>query len=625
MISYGKITIGIVLALLILASVQPAVMADGIPMIRTELHGTLRENRQIAYVRVADSAEFEILDLFLSVVSLDPGNNLTILIPLRTRPTAVSGSQTSEHQFRNERNYNGILNLAEKQNHAVGKVGSSTLDNIGLVARCQMMGIFVMVIGMGGSDGGIHYEIADGVSMDLLSFNSTDSLSEYYEASGVDVPADVAEMIARYGEFNVGVISAVTRPPIDEEKFNRIAERYPTQLEDFRRFVAVTPTISTYGYYDFYEFGRNENPELFSILRSIGDPQLQMDFMELVYATYGQSQVEGTVISFQLPLPDGTAFFPLGTTPAWNGVQNTQVIFRIPDTQIIDFNRNADEVFFAGYHYYVWDFGAESPDYDLEGSVKDAGFVTGLNRFGRHSEQYIYEHSGSLGFAIATAIFIGLWSGGFWALSRFKDWNLRGKKRYLVFLALGALCFAVSFLLTILFGLLMAITCVLLLDQRARPLPTKSGKRKLAWLLGFLLCLTAFLFLAAISITYNFSTAYSIPFTIGFIGVAFLFLHWIFMKNSSYERKLGAWFFYLAMMLPSLLVVTSEIFMGVFCSLSFVMFFLIQTSVYVELIKIEEEEQETMYKQLLKEEWARERGNGTSSLNSRNAIPPHGK
>ncbi|NIP36473.1 MAG: hypothetical protein GWN18_16080, partial [Thermoplasmata archaeon] len=40
--------------------------------------------------------------LFLSVYSLDPGKNLTIMVPLRTLPVDVTGEPMKESEFRED-------------------------------------------------------------------------------------------------------------------------------------------------------------------------------------------------------------------------------------------------------------------------------------------------------------------------------------------------------------------------------------------------------------------------------------------------------------------------------------------------------------------------------------------
>jgi hypothetical protein len=587
---------GMVLAALILVTMQPVASADGIPLTRMEFHSTLRENRQIAFIKVSETLRFETLDLFLSVVSLEPGNNLTIMIPLRTTPTSVSAVDTTEYQFKAGRGYQGIQRLAEAQNHAGSKLGDEFEDSATMLARFQVGGFFnLLFIGMGASNGGNgHYVLGEGMSMDLISFNSTDSLESFYASQGLEVPENVREIIERNGDFSVGLINAVTRPPIAQEKFDRLAERCPDQLRRLREFLAENPSITTYGYggYPYYDPYYSSQSELSRIINSIDDYSLRYEFSELVSATYGMSEAAGTAISFRLPLKDGIAFFPLGTTPAWSGVHSTQVIFEIQDSLMIDFDRKADEVFSDGKHYYVWDFGEESPDFDLEGRVKAAGLGTDINRIARQTEQYVYENSENLGIGMSIILFLGLWSLGFWSISRWRNWEGRGAKRGLALLLMGASCFAASIFLTIIIGIWLAIVCVAVMEHKHLPPGSRwpfprSPKRILIGILGFMLMATGIICLLGLLFT-RYEPMSSISLGLGLAGSVFILLHLTFADNPSYEKRISAWALYLMFMGASFLMISS--FGVAYCTMAFVIFLALQTFLYIQYVKALEEE-----------------------------------
>ena len=286
----GRILVATLVMGILLAPMVSVVKADGMPITMVEIQGTLRENRQLAYVTVDDSGETEMLELFLSVVSLEPGNEISIMIPLRTKPQSVIGQDMTEKEFRTQRSYNEILNMAERQNHGAERLAQETAESMKEIMTIQMMGaLYVMVIGMGhGGGDGNYYELSDGMSMEVLAFNSTDSLKDYYDELGVPVPERVQEIIEEYGDFNVGIINAITRPPIDPDEFERIASQCPRQLEQFKDFVEDNPTLVVPEYWEYYHYNY---PELEEIISSIADDELRMSFYNLIGATYGQGDL----------------------------------------------------------------------------------------------------------------------------------------------------------------------------------------------------------------------------------------------------------------------------------------------------------------------------------------------
>ncbi len=444
------------------------VKGDGIPITKMEFHGTLRENRQLAYISVDnEGGNMETLNLFLSVVSLYPGNNASVLIPLMTKPEDVSGKETSENEFRQDFNFWHIEREMEKQNHCWEEVMDSTAESMKIIGAMETLGgiaalLYVMVIGFGGSSDGDYYEISEGVSFEVLSFESADSISEYFDSMGTEVPDNVKEIIDEYGEFYLGVINAVTRPPIDEESFEEIERRCPNQLDDFRTFVENNPTIEAYGYsgdygyYPYYDYPFIDTPELREILYSIQDTELKYKFNMLIAATYGIGPQDGVVISFDLPLKDGQAYFPLGTTPAWNAVPTTQVIFRVDEKWFIDFDKKGEEAFIDGSHYYMWEFNEKAPDHDLVGEVKEAGFGTSVGKSFKDASIWIYDHSTGIGLILSILFFALIWIVGLWLVFRREPYWPDEKHRWPKLVTMGFACMVLSGIFTLVGGLIFA-------------------------------------------------------------------------------------------------------------------------------------------------------------------------
>ncbi|MCK5253514.1 MAG: hypothetical protein KAQ96_11205 [Thermoplasmata archaeon] len=97
------------ISLLFIALVPP-VAGDGMPAYRIEdvddpdhpdLFISTFESRQLARIDLLNDTH-ERIRLFLSVYSLDPGKNLTIMVPFRTLPADVKGEPMKESEYREE-------------------------------------------------------------------------------------------------------------------------------------------------------------------------------------------------------------------------------------------------------------------------------------------------------------------------------------------------------------------------------------------------------------------------------------------------------------------------------------------------------------------------------------------
>ncbi|NIP33542.1 MAG: hypothetical protein GWN18_01285, partial [Thermoplasmata archaeon] len=82
------------------------------------------ESHQLAQVeKVSDTHQK--IHLFLSVYSLEPGDNLSVIVPLRTLPEDITGRPMQETHFREEFRISKAEELVIKQDpdEAWGKVG----------------------------------------------------------------------------------------------------------------------------------------------------------------------------------------------------------------------------------------------------------------------------------------------------------------------------------------------------------------------------------------------------------------------------------------------------------------------------------------------------------------------
>jgi len=388
-----KLTLVLVtVACIALSSLSGLASGDGMPVTTITVHRSLRENRQIAMVDVGNDGN-ETISLFISVASLEPGNDVTILVPLRTSPNTVGVARTNDSEFESSHHMGMLFGMDRKADSAADGALKSYEEAAGSLATLAVipMGMYFMVSGYMAGGGGSPYQtiyVDDCLSASLFSFGNTSSVNETFAQLGVEVPADTQKIIDDYGSYNAAVINVKTRPPIDETNYSSFQRAYPDVLRSFKEFVASHPMIDIsvmgygnidadyfqeehYGYYNLI-FNDEELQVLLSRF-SYSDSDYWQMFQQIILSTYGLAPSEGFALEVNLPLDDGKAFFPLGTSPSWSGQGSVKVAFKTGDGKGLDFTGADGTLVWKGSRYYLFDYGSESPSYDLDAKVVNAG------------------------------------------------------------------------------------------------------------------------------------------------------------------------------------------------------------------------------------------------------------
>ncbi len=404
----------LVVMAILLPSFSYTAGGDGIP-ITTTREQVIRENLQLAYVDVGK--ERENMHLFLNVVSLDPGENITILIPLRTHPESMEITKMNSSDFLDEYEFSSVESTWEKQNRA-GEHIAETVDEGGpYFLASGLFGIYGsgmlyllnhLVANMGSMGAGtVEHYYSDGMSVDVYSFNSSDSLMAMYNSMGIPAPPQSEDIISKYGNYSVAIVNTVTKPPIPKEEWDFLESNFSWAIDEFGEYVKEHPYLEVYD--NFYDF---EDPQLNKIREKMFEEELDIDtevawdaweyFTHLVLSTYGLGNMRGFEISMDLPFYDGKAFFPLGTSPAWGGITATKVMFSIDWDRQLSFNRDMMEAFYGGRHYYLWNMDDGTVDYDLEANVLDSG--DSMKYLSAKTQETIYNYAA----AISAFLFISI-------------------------------------------------------------------------------------------------------------------------------------------------------------------------------------------------------------------------
>jgi len=412
----------VVFCLISLMSV-PLAASDGGPLFK-EGTLTLRQNRQFADVEVNDNSQT--MKLFVSVASLEPGENLKIVVPLRTRPSNVQCNKTVDEEFLENIEFDLLRGLHEKQTGGLGQLCKEFNSKLGILSLTELVGIFGVAefysMGMGGVVPTEHYAF-EGTSVDIYSIDSAETLENLLQSLNLDISENILSALSNYYNHYVAVINTETKPPIPQYEFETLQAEAPELISTFRSYVGNHPKIVVYDLWG-QQLGYGDL-ELHQMAESIENSVLRQYFDHLVAGTYGLGTSEGFVVSLEMPLDNGKAYFPLGTSPAWGTVSQIKVVFSCPDNKNMNFNREGMDAFHDGKHYYIWEFSDESPSYDLTGEIQDGNV---WEKFTHGFSTWIYDAAPFLSALTILLIFVLAWFLPLLFCVKLLNWGHVGRK-----------------------------------------------------------------------------------------------------------------------------------------------------------------------------------------------------
>lgn len=258
--------ISVVLTVLFIIPLFPIAGGDGMPVYRyvpdggdaAQLYGTTFETRQLASIELLNSTHQRI-NLFLSIFTLNPGVNLTVLVPFRERPLEVTLEESTDSEFLKSWKYEEIVQAHRKQHWetsgkrmvrktemAISTTATSvTFSPLGLGTIHYMKEFRPRSSGHGGqgvredSAGKGEYEydrevkeIAhynfEGVSVSVYSVTANATLEDFLSVVDLgSLPNVTREVVEEYREQYVAVIESEPSPPIDPQEYSWLLENVP--------------------------------------------------------------------------------------------------------------------------------------------------------------------------------------------------------------------------------------------------------------------------------------------------------------------------------------------------------------------------------------------------------------
>jgi hypothetical protein len=459
--------LAILLASMFILGSIPPVEGDGMPAVTivdvddpTKVFGSIFESRQLARVEQVNDTH-ERISLFLSVYSMEPGSNLTIMVPLRTLPVDVTGKPMKESDFRDEYRLDKAEDEVVRQDpdeardkfwgKTSGAVefcfGSMLLTLPGEYLRENVHQSSQQYEGRKGEldSGGTsviiepepiqHYEF-DGFSIDIFGVGAGPLLKDYLAEKGLVLPE--AMDLESYEDHYIAVVEGRTKPPIDEDDFDLLLRYVPNSTAELIAELKDDPVRNQYEIEDLkWEFYRKISNEF-----PWSERQDQVDYGELlgikddlIDALFGSTDFEGEVIDVDLPLDAGKVFFPLGTSAGWpNQVGDIDILFKVPEDKDLSLSDSKD-AYFEDSHWYLFQMEHANPGFDLESSV-----MKGSEDRRKEAERaaFYYDNSGVLSALLVVVILLLLWFGLAFALRRYIGAEGKVVRRPLLWILLGA-------------------------------------------------------------------------------------------------------------------------------------------------------------------------------------------
>ena len=430
-------------------TILPMAAGDGIPGYRigdvtdpdnpTEFSSVF-ESRQLARVDLLND-DMQRISLFLSVYSLDPGKNLTIMVPLRTLPSEVTGEPLKESDFRED------YKLDRAEEEVVRQDPDEAWDRFGEQAASDFETCFgSMLLTFPGqylrehfksiesdyygdrktedSSGGDvhvlepqpvqHYEF-DGFSIDVFSVDAGPLLEDYLEEKGIVIPKG-GGLEAYEGQY-LAVVESEARPPVDPDRYDDLLQFSPETIGELEVQLRSDPTRDDREIWELWYDLRDDwySGQEWQDLRSQEREGLLDTLRDLLDAVFGRTDFEGEVIHIDLPLDDGKMFFPLGTSAGWpNVVGDIDVLFRVPIDKDLEIDDTRD-AYFDDCHWYLFSMENANPGFDLESPVLKGDED---RRAAAERAAWLYDNSPWAGPLLAILVIVSLWFIGAFLLMK---------------------------------------------------------------------------------------------------------------------------------------------------------------------------------------------------------------
>ncbi|MGC9059784.1 MAG: hypothetical protein ACP5JR_00905 [Thermoplasmata archaeon] len=426
-------------AWLLLSCIPAPVSGDGIGIPPPQSQSSIFfEPRQEAYLRV-NSDNTQTIDMFVSIVSLEPGMMVKYLVPVPVIPSVNKVKVIEEKEFRGKGldEARDVLVLHKNgKNEFETNIKATTAFCVGsqfltpFVCPFAYFSVYSIwfVLPMGGGVIKQYEEYGEGYSLSVINFTSGNALAEFVKGLNITLSSKVRSIVEKYKDFYFVYLNATTRPPVPENEFQDFVTACPKTYEKLKEFVKANPQMTFYSP-NIYSF-----PDIYSVFKSEVSPSNESTLVEtlnkILSVVYGHGETyKGIEIEFQMPLKDGKIFYPLGTSPSWEGNQKISLLISLPSAYFLkDLPSTAAYIPRKSENWYYIEIRNSAPDYDIVSTV--SAEIFSIERTSMEISGFFYEHPAS-GIFLVCACFVLPWYIPFiWIARKSK---IKGKPRWLFY------------------------------------------------------------------------------------------------------------------------------------------------------------------------------------------------
>ncbi|MEM4307878.1 MAG: hypothetical protein QXU48_02290 [Thermoplasmata archaeon] len=459
----AQIVCAVMLFSCIIPSVTRPAVGDGISIPTREID-VLFETRQLAYIEL-NPDRTQTIDMFVTMVSLDPGTEIKYFVPLKAKPTINDVKIVSDEEFE-QLGINEAKSTVENYSNGKKEFDANVMKAALGFSISQLftpLAASVFLINSAGTYAGslsaptVSYSTyGNGYSVSVLNFSSKESLKEFIYSLNLTIPQKLWHVINNYADYHFVYITLKTMPPVPEEDFNEFALRCPKTLAALKNFTKENPTLYFYSYESAYDF--INHPYFVNVKNTFygeagESTKLYNTLNEIIAVLYGYGkEYAGLKINMKMPLVDGKIYYPLGTSTSWEGNQQIQVLIGMPSSFMLKDNpRGGSYLSLHGKNCYYFEFSGTGPDFDIDSEVTEGIHLQGT----AYQISMVFYRTPISGVYLVLLLFVLPWYIPFIWIAR--NSRIKGKPRwmfYIVPLAIGLLSlihFLVGVVLTIKF------------------------------------------------------------------------------------------------------------------------------------------------------------------------------
>lgn len=377
MVSFNKSILLIFLLILILFfSSSVFGCGCGIAITDSQTFGNLNEPETFLVIDVHSSNNYDAVPFF-RFVSLDEPYELKVVFPTKEIPSDVEGKKLSIKEFTELYKIREVQSELGKQNASAVIANFSSSYNLLLIPSSIFLNgfglsfflsSFFLLSSLGSIAPGqvAHYEF-EGGKLDIYDVTKADILQEFVDSLGVEVGEKVKEVVEKYSDHYVAVMTLKVETAIGNEDIEYLKNYCPEGLKKLKELIKTDERI-TKGLF------RQNTRDNFAMCDSKSQGFL-IAILENLYSD--NSDLEGVMVEMKFE-NSSNFFYPISIVESYEyPVAKQNYFVRVPENLAIEINssRVTEKLNVEGFRWYK----ISENDGDLEGAIVKATFTDFIN------------------------------------------------------------------------------------------------------------------------------------------------------------------------------------------------------------------------------------------------------